>query len=92
MAIGDSAHPAGTFAAYRIEALTDGVFAIAMTLLVIELKLPDPHAIRSAAELAQALANLSPKAIAWTISFCVLAFFWAGHHRVFGHVRRTDGP
>ena len=91
MAADDNAHPAGTFSAHRIEALTDGVFAIAMTLLVIELKLPDPHAIRTANELAQALAGLSPKAIAWTISFCVLALFWVGHHRVFGHVRRTDG-
>ena len=88
----DSAHPAGTFSVHRIEALTDGVFAIAMTLLVIELKLPDPHAVHSADGLAQALAALSPKAIAWTISFGVLAFFWVGHHRVFRHVQRTDGP
>ncbi len=88
----DSVHPEGTFSAHRIEALTDGVFAIAMTLLVIELKLPDPHAIRDAEGLARALAELSPKAIAWTISFGVLAFFWVGHHRVFRHALRTDGP
>ena len=39
--------PAGTFSSHRIEAL-DGVFAIAMTLLVIELKLPDAHSLQSA--------------------------------------------
>ena len=40
--------PAGTFSSHRIEALADGVFAVAMTLLVIELKLADAHSLQSA--------------------------------------------
>ena len=40
--------PAGTFSSHRIEALADGVFAVAMTLLVIDLKLPDAHSLQSA--------------------------------------------
>ena len=76
---------------HRSEALTDGIYAVAMTLLVIELKLPEHGLIHGADELAQALANLRPKVLAWVISFFVLAFFWFGHNRAFAHVRRADG-
>ena len=75
---------------HRVEALTDGIFAVAMTLLVIELKLPDPHAIRTEAQLTSALADLAPKAISWVISFLVLAVFWISHHRLFHYVRYVD--
>lgn len=76
---------------HRSEALTDGIYAVAMTLLVIELKLPDHGLIHNAEEFSQALAHLIPKVLAWVISFFVLAFFWYGHHRAFAHVRRADG-
>ena len=76
---------------HRSEALTDGIFAVAMTLLVIELKLPEHSTIHSADAFAQALADLMPKIIAWVISFFVLAFFWFGHHRSFSYVCRADG-
>lgn len=76
---------------HRIEALTDGIYAVAMTLLVIELKLPEHSQLHNAADLHQALANLLPKILAWVISFFVLGFFWFGHQRVFSHVRRGDG-
>ncbi len=76
---------------HRIEALTDGLFAIAMTLLVIELKLGGEHgAITTALQLNHALAALLPKLLAWIISFFVLAFFWLGHHRLFQHVRAVN--
>jgi len=71
---------------HRSEALTDGIYAVAMTLLVIELKLPE----HGADDLAHALVNLLPKVLAWVISFFVLAIFWFGHHRAFSHVRRAD--
>jgi uncharacterized membrane protein len=75
---------------HRVEALTDGIFAVAMTLLVIELKVPDPHAIHSQHALAQALADLTPKGLSWVISFFVLATFWISHHRLFHYVRWVD--
>ena len=56
---------------HRVEALTDGIFAVAMTLLVIDLKLPDHATIHTHAELLQALANLLPKAVSWLISFLI---------------------
>ncbi len=76
---------------HRSEALTDGIYAVAMTLLVIELKLPDHALIHSAQEVNAALLGLLPKVVAWCISFFVLAIFWFGHHRTFSHVRRADG-
>ena len=75
---------------HRSEALSDGIYAVAMTLLVIELKLPDASAIHTAGDLAAALVGLLPKAIAWVISFFVLGIFWTAHHRVFGHVRHCE--
>ena len=62
-----------------------------MTLLVIDLKLPEGVHIHSEDDLVAALAGLIPRAIAWIISFMVLAIFWTGHHRVFAHLRRSDG-
>ena len=83
-------HEEGFLPVHRIEALTDGIFAVAMTLLVIELKLPDHDNVHTAGQLAEALAALIPKAISWVLSFFVLAVFWIGHHRVFAHVRHAD--
>jgi uncharacterized membrane protein len=76
---------------HRSEALTDGIFAVAMTLLVIDLKLPDHAVMHGADDFAQALADLIPKFLAWFFSFFVLSFFWVGHHRTFHYVRRADG-
>lgn len=74
----------------RSEALADGIFAVAMTLLVIDLKLPEQPPIADAAALTAALVDLLPKAGAWLLSFFVLAFFWMGHHRVFSQLRGVD--
>jgi uncharacterized membrane protein len=68
---------------HRLEALTDGVFAIAITLLVLELRLPGPEAVAAAGGLNGALLHLLPRFVAWVVSFFVLAIFWAGHHRIF---------
>lgn len=83
--------PAATgWSRHRVEALTDGIFAVAMTLLVIDLKLPDHATIHTQAELVQALVNLLPKAVSWLISFFVLALFCVGHHRLLHYVRSVD--
>jgi uncharacterized membrane protein len=87
----EHANGAGFLPLNRVEALTDGIFAVAMTLLVIELKLPDHGAIHSTHDLHQALADLVFKGVAWINSFFVLSLFWIGHHRVFATVRRVDG-
>jgi uncharacterized membrane protein len=75
---------------HRVEALNDGIYAVAMTLLVLELKLPENLLHASDAEFSQALANLFPKFIAWLLSFFILALFWIGHQRAFHYVRHVD--
>lgn len=76
---------------HRLEALTDGIYAVAMTLLVIELRLPEPHAVHSQEALMQAVADLIPQFLSWVLSFFVLGLFWFGNHRMFHFVRSVNG-
>lgn len=75
---------------HRVEALTDGIYAVAMTLLVLELKLPDIAGPVTEPVLGAELLHLLPKALAWVISFFILATFWLSHQRAFQHVCRVD--
>jgi uncharacterized membrane protein len=72
----------------RIEALADGIFAIAMTLLVLTLTLPD--ATQTELSLSQLLADQWPKFFNYALSFLLLAIFWIVHHQQFHVIRRTD--
>ncbi|HTO47910.1 MAG TPA: TMEM175 family protein [Burkholderiales bacterium] len=74
----------------RIEALTDGIFAVAMTLLVLDLRLPETLAAIDDAGLRKALLALLPKLESYVISFLVLCIFWLGHHRLMHLVRGVD--
>ncbi|MEP9370273.1 TMEM175 family protein [Xanthobacter sp. VNH20] len=68
-----------TLPASRIDALTDGIFAFAMTLLVLELRLPDGLPISSAADLVAHLRTLGSEYVTYIISFFVLAALWRGN-------------
>lgn len=72
----------------RIEALADGIFAFAMTLLVLTLTLPD--ATQTKLSLSQLLADQWPKFFNYALSFALLAIFWIVHHQQFHFIRRTD--
>ena len=85
------AEPHTGLSKHRLEGLTDGIFAVAMTLLVIELKVPEHDAVHGPADLAQGVLRLAPTFAAWIISFFVLAIFWFSHHRLFHYVRVVDG-
>ena len=70
----------------RIEAFSDGVFAIAITLLILEIKVPQP----AAAPLAHQLARQWPSYISYVISFSFIGIMWINHHRLFNHIRRSN--
>lgn len=74
----------------RLELFSDAVFAIAITLLVLELKVPEPEAVRVAGGLGAALVHEIPKFAAFFISFVVIGNYWILHHRMFHYVRRCD--
>ncbi len=73
----------------RIETLSDGVFAIVFTLLIIEIKVPDHVGSLSASELLRELGTLTPLFIAYVVSFAILTVFWLGHHFLFHTFART---
>jgi uncharacterized membrane protein len=74
----------------RLEAFSDGIFAIAITLLGLTLQVPDLGADISAAALAEALGLQWPSYIAFAISFFTILIVWLNHHAVFGLVHRAD--
>ena len=73
----------------RLETLADGVFAIAMTILVFEITVPD-LATGELDQLGSKLLALWPKLLAYVISFIVLGIFWIGHHNQFAFIRRAN--
>lgn len=74
----------------RLEALCDAVFAIAMTLLVIELRAPDPRSIHSTAALWAFLRNSAPTGGAFLLSFTIIFITWVNHHAVIRSIPRTS--
>jgi uncharacterized membrane protein len=66
----------------RLEAFCDGVFAIAATLLVIEIRSPSPAEIESTSDLWSALLHLIPALLAFVLSFVVILITWVNHHAV----------
>lgn len=71
---------------HRIEALADGVFAIVMTLLVFDLRVPEVPL----AELPGALFSLWPKFLGYITSFVLLGIYWTGHRNQFNFIKRAD--
>jgi uncharacterized membrane protein len=74
----------------RLEAFSDGVFAIAVTLLVLELRVPTPDALKEGETLRGALFHEWPSYLAFVISFVTILIMWVNHHNLFKLVHRTD--
>jgi len=70
----------------RVEAFSDGVFAIAITLLILEVHVPTGPP----GSLASALARQWPTYVSFLISFAFIGIMWVNHHRLFNHIRRSD--
>lgn len=86
-----SAENLDTLPLERLIFFSDAVFAIAITLLALEIRLPEIADNFGNAELAQALIALWPKYLGYVISFMVIGIFWIGHHRKFRQIKRYDG-
>jgi uncharacterized membrane protein len=74
----------------RVEAFSDGVFAIAITLLVLNIQVP--HDLPAGKSLANALIDQWPTYLAFVTSFATIGIMWINHHRLFAHIRRSDNP
>jgi uncharacterized membrane protein len=86
----------------RLAALSDGIFAVAMTLLVLDLRVPINHARhaehplwsagmwRSEHDVLEALGDVGPHVLPYAISFMTLGIFWIGQQTQFNHFERTD--
>ena len=72
--------------AARVEAFSDGVIAIAITLLVLEIRVPDV----SHGKLAHALAHQWPSYVAYVLTFFVIGVMWVNHHAMFQQIERVD--
>ena len=75
----------------RMEALTDGVFAIVMTILVLEIGLAEAPGSSEQTGLGQRLIDTWPQFYAYILSFLVLAYYWYCHHFNFNLIERIDG-
>jgi len=75
----------------RLILFSDAVFAIAITLLVIEIKIPElSHASATDSALLEALGHLIPKFVGFIVSFLLIGLYWTIHHRMFGYVTAYD--
>src|SRR5579859_164154 len=77
----------------RLEAFSDGVIAVAITLLVLNIKIPEvpsPDKLLDERHLRDFLLNQWPILFAFVTSFLTIGIMWLNHHRVFKHIKRTD--
>jgi uncharacterized membrane protein len=83
------AHPTG-ISKHRIEALSDGIYSIALTLLVLELRLPEAAHHTNDHALRGMLIELLPKGLTWLLSFWLIALFWLAQQRLYRLCLKLD--
>ncbi len=80
----------GVLSTNRIEAFSDGVFAVAITLLVINLQVPQITSSLVSSELVPKLGELWPKFLSYALSFVIVGIYWVAHHNTFHYIKRSD--
>ncbi|RZL12154.1 MAG: DUF1211 domain-containing protein [Hymenobacter sp.] len=83
-------HDRTEFQLERLILFTDAVFAIAITLLAIEIRFPELHGLPTDADIWRGLGALIPKFMGFLIGFAIIAQYWTAHHRIFRFVRNYD--
>jgi uncharacterized membrane protein len=76
----------------RLEAFSDGVFAIALTLLIIDVRLPASAQIGSRGDLWRAIGNVAPTVFAFLLSFLVIFITWVNHHGILKLIDKSSPP
>ena len=76
----------------RLEAFCDGVFAFALTLLIVDVRVPNAESIRGTAEAWSALRHLGPSFFAFILSFVVILITWVNHHNTLKLVNASSVP
>lgn len=74
----------------RIEAFSDGVFAVAITLLVLNIQVPPQNALPKDSDLLNILGDKWPIYLAFVTSFATIGIMWVNHHRLYTHIKRSD--
>lgn len=74
----------------RIVAISDGVFGVALTLLVLEIRVPVLNTIHTEGELMQAFWSLKEKFLVYFLAFMTAGIFWLGHSSQYKHIERSD--
>ena len=74
----------------RVSALSDGIFAFAMTVLVVEIRTPNSADVANETALWSALIALAPRAATWLLSLMTLGIFWLGQQQQLSRLRRTN--
>jgi uncharacterized membrane protein len=74
----------------RLAALSDGIFAVAMTLLVLDLRVPAASAVHSEHDLWHALVSFSQRFVMFAMSFLTLGIFWVGQQTQLNNLARSD--
>jgi uncharacterized membrane protein len=74
----------------RVTAFSDGLFAIAMTLLIVEVEVPSLTDVNSSEELRGRLLDVIPNFVGFFLSFAVIGRYWVAHHRMFSVLRGAD--
>jgi uncharacterized membrane protein len=74
----------------RLIFFSDAVMAIAITLLAVDLRVPEIAREVAAAELPRQLVEMAPKITSFVISFVIIGIYWIAHHRNFGYIKRYD--
>jgi uncharacterized membrane protein len=73
----------------RLAALSDGIFAVAMTILVLDLRLPVSTLVHSERDLWHALAEIAPRLLMYMMTFLTLGIFWVGQQTQLNHLARS---
>src|SRR5258706_4122462 len=74
----------------RIEAFSDGVFAIIITLLILTIQVPQIQGPDPAPALARSLAGMAPTFLSYALSFAIVCIWWVAHHSFFALLTKSD--